>query len=95
MINPITKRRLTDAKRIKYIYEKCLGHFNSNTPKPDNDKKGLDKLPKPDNDKKGLNKLPIDDVIKIIEEPMMNTNDISKITELTFGIDIIKQIDYL
>jgi len=33
VVNPITKRKLTDIKRIKFIYEKCLGHFNSNTPK--------------------------------------------------------------
>jgi len=127
IVNPITKRRLTDTKRIKFIYEKCLGYFNSKTPNPINDKKVLDKSPKPIIDKKVLDKLPtpvkdkkdldklqkpvkdkkdldklqkqINDTkelekltpqefaIKIIEDPMMNTNDISKITELTFGID--------
>ena len=125
VINPITNRKIKDTKRIKFIYEKCLGHFNSKTspvkdkkvldklpkpvkdkkvldklPKPVKDKKVLDKLPKPVKDKKVLDKLPkpvkdnkdfskltSDDVIKIIEEPMMNTNDISEITEEIFGKD--------
>jgi len=86
--NPITKRRLTDAKRIKFIYEKCLGYFNSKTPKPINDNKVLYKLPKQIKDKKVLEKLTQQEfAIKIIEDPMMNTNDISKITKLTYGID--------
>jgi len=90
-INPI-------AKRIKIIYKKCLGNFKSK--KPINDKnsldksktqkiynKKLDKLPKPKIDKKKLDKLKIKDVMKIIEQPMMNTNDISKITLKIFGED--------
>jgi len=44
LLNPITKRKLTDIKRIKFIYEKCLGHFNSNAQKPIKDKKVLEKL---------------------------------------------------
>jgi hypothetical protein len=73
--NPITKRRLTDAKRIKFIYEKCLGYFNSKTPKPIKDKKVLEKLTQQEF------------AIKIMEDPMLKTNDISKATERIYGKD--------
>jgi hypothetical protein len=86
--NPITKRRLTDAKRIKFIYEKCLGYFNSKTPKPIKDKKVLYKLPKQIKDKKVLEKLTKQEfAIKIMEDPMLKTNDISKATERIYGKD--------
>jgi len=88
LVNPITKRKLTDIKRIKFIYEKCLGHFNSNAQKPIKDKKVLEKLPKTDNYNDDSDNLTAEEaVIKIMEDPMMKTNDISKISKGIFGKD--------
>jgi len=88
IVNPITKRKLTDTKRIKLIYEICLDHFNSNKPKQVKDKKDLVKLSKPVKDKKDLANLTAEEVvIKIMEDPMLKTNDISKLTKRIYGKD--------
>jgi len=77
-INPI-------AKRIKFIYIKCLGNFKPKTPKIDKkkleklpktkiDKKKLEKLPKPKIDKKKLEKLPKTKIDKKKLEKLPKTN---------------------
>ena len=90
ILNPKTKKKISDMKRIRFIYEKCLNKV---------DKSNVVKVNTPDVYNEMLSNITLSDLLKIIEDPLLNSNYISKITTKIFGNNnkdnIIKLKEYL
>jgi len=79
IINTKTQENMTDLKKIRFIYEKCLSNVGFNPVVNVNSSKVYEKM---------LLNIKMDDLVNIIEDPLYNTNFISIITTKIFGNDI-------
>jgi len=90
IINPKTKKNMSDLNRIRFIYEKCLTKVGFTDNRIVNSSIVYEKM---------LSNITLGDLFNIIEDPLFNSNFISIITTKIFGNDtknnILKLKEYL